>query len=124
MIKLGRTYYYGSESEKWVCIKPAERGQSTFLNKRGIEAMFYNHDMYEKATTETHRTLMATLPKGAMNIGVSVSGELYCDSNDSGVDWWRMCVPLPSAKGEWKIVFSRKTVDGTAIMLADEHVKQ
>ena len=46
------------------------------------------------------RYIEVELPKNFMNVGITVSGELVADTNDSS-NWDTLKVPLP--KGRWRV---------------------
>lgn len=45
-ITKGKTYYYGEERLKVVCVKPGKK-LSFFVDDKGNEYQFYNEDVYE-----------------------------------------------------------------------------
>ena len=121
-VKKGKQYYYGKDSRIWTCVDAidGEDKQSSFISELGQDAKFYNHDMYYKRYRRVSSTIVATLPKGTFNIGISTSSVLYGDSNDSS-NWWRVAVPLPRPKGEWEIIREIATDDGISLTLADKY---
>ena len=120
--KKGKTYYYAKEPKRWTCIEATdgENEQSTFVSEDGEEAKFYNHDMYLTCEKRIASTIIALLPRGTYNIGISLEHTLYGDSNDSA-DWWRVAVPLPRPKGKWVAVKEVLTDDGVSLTLADQY---
>jgi len=120
--KKGKTYYYAKEPKRWTCIEATdgENEQSTFVSEDGEEAKFYNHDMYLTCEKRIASTIIALLPRGTYNIGISLEHTLYGDSNDSA-DWWRVAVPLPRPRGNWKAIHEARTDEGVALTLADQY---
>ena len=118
----GKTYYYAKESKQWTCIEVAdgENEQSRFVSEDGEEAKLYNHDMYRTRKKRIAATMIALLPRGTYNIGISLEHTLYGDSNDSA-DWWRVAVPLPRPRGKWESIHAVRTDEGVALTLADQY---
>ena len=124
MIKLGKTYYYAKDNQRWTCVEARNDigEQSTFLSSTGEKAKFYSHDMHTHPLRTVHRTIIVLLPKGTYNISISTSGSICGNSNASGDAWWRLSVPLPPAKGVWVIAQSIDTYDGVSLTLKDEYI--
>jgi len=55
-----------------------------------------------------------SIPKGFMNVGVSVDNNLIADTNDSQ-NWDTLILPLPKPNGKWSI----KSIDGKKVSLID-----
>ena len=121
-IKKVKAYYYAKEPKRWTCIEATDvdHEQSTFVSEDGEEAKFYNHDMHLSRQKRIASTLIALLPRGTYNIGISLEHTLYGDSNDSD-DWWRVAVPLPKPKGNWCVIHKTQTDAGVALTLADRY---
>lgn len=116
-VGLGETCYI-NKSPKPLILKAI--GQDMSLLMRGnTEYQVYNADIYATPYKQrVDKTLIALLPKGSYNIGISLESTIYADSNDSA-NWWRLAIPLPKPRGEWKMVKEIETTDGISITLAD-----
>jgi len=62
------------------------------------------------------KTISAKIPKGWMNVGISISNNLIADTNNSN-GWNDLVIPLP--KGRWQIA-KQCGVDNRTLILIDK----